>query len=471
MQSGVTTLTSREHNTSFKVYINKAPIFGALLYYVNFYYLCTEKQLLTIYTMKKVLSILSLLLLTLVACEKPAADKVAAIQVHCDNPFVISYEGGNQQFGYIISNPVEGVQMSASFTSYWITDITVHDNYVSFNVDRNREKESRSADMQLKYGETSLLLTITQEGKTSDYDYEIKATVFGGEYTGNDGNDNYNYYVQLGDAEINANNNVPNGTYYYFDIYAAKRGGEHPILPNGTYTLDPKSDHAIGTFTKEWGKAHVNDADGQPAVSFQMVSGTVTVTDNKFEAVVYMEDGTSHHIVYEGELYVPTVVSSPEYGSKLTEDYNFEFPGYMRLYYYGDDFGIGADYWSLALMENSNAESGNYFQIKIITQSCDSSYESLAGTYAPCSDLDPQKGCFLRGLLEGNMYIGSQIYWGLAYGFIDQNKTAPVYDGEIKIEVDGQNFTITLDCVDDNGHKIAGTFTCSGADFYDRSGK
>ena len=98
-----------------------------------------------------------------------------------------------------------------------------------------------------------------------------------------------------------------------------------------------------------------------------MVSGTVTVTDNKFEAVVYMEDGTSHHIVYEGELYVPTVVNSPEYGSKLKEDFNFTLSGYMRAMYYADSYGVGADYWSLALMEDPNAMEGDYFQIKIIT--------------------------------------------------------------------------------------------------------
>ena len=77
----------------------------------------------------------------------------------------------------------------------------------------------------------------------------------------------------------------------------------------------------------------------------------------------------------------------------------------------------------------------------------------------------------MRGLMEGYMYIGSQIYWGLEYGMINQNQVAPVYDGTVDIDVDGNNITITLDCMDDNGHKIQGTFTSVGADFYDRSNK
>lgn len=420
--------------------------------------------------MKRLFTLVLMALTMLVACENPAGSDKTSIVVHGDNPMVVDYQGGSQSFGYVIKNPVENIRMTGSFSSYWVSDITVHDNYVSFNVDRNTEKTSRTADLTLHYGSATTVLTITQEGKTSDYDYEVVATVFGGEYTGNNGQDSYNYYVQLGDSEINANNNVPNGTYYYFDIYAAQRGGEHPILPNGTYTLDSKNSQLPGTFTKEWGKAHINDADGQPVVEFKMVSGTVTVTDNKFEAVVYMEDGTSHHIVYEGELYVPTVVYTPEYGSKLKEDFNFTLPGYMRAMYYADSYGVGADYWSLALMEDPNAMEGDYFQIKIITNTLgDTSLESLEGTYAPCSDLDPKKGCFLRGLLEGTMYIGSQIYWGLEYGMINQNQVAPVYDGTVDIDVDGNNITITLDCMDDNGHKIQGTFTSVGADFYDRS--
>ena len=55
--------------------------------------------------------------------------------------------------------------------------------------------------------------------------------------------------------------------------------------------------------------------------------------------------------------------------------------------------------------------------------------------------------------------------------YIDHHAGGPVYDGEVKIEVDGNNITVTLDCMDDNGHKIVGTFTCSGMEFYDRSNK
>ena len=424
--------------------------------------------------MKQLFTFMFLALAMLVGCNgtEEVPTTTSNITIHSQSPITVSYEGGEQKIGYLIKNPVEGARMTGSFNSYWVTDITIHDAFISFVVDRNTDKTSRTGVLKFNYAGVSTTIEIVQEGKLSDYDYEFRPTSFGGEYRGNRGDDNYNYYVQVGNAPITVDNAEPNGTYYYFDLYAGKRGGDAPVVPNGTYILDPSGNGVVGTFSKSLGVAHVNDDNGEPVVEYQMVSGEVTISDNKLEALVYMSDGTSHHIVYEGSLAIPSVVESPAYGSKLTEDYIFDYPAaYMRLFYYGDEYGIGADYWSVALMTDSNAMNGDYFQVKIITDSCDNpSYDTLAGTYTPCSDLDPQKNCFIQGLLEGRMYIGSQCYY-VEQGFIDNSKGAPIYGGEIKFEVDGNSFTVTLDCIDDNNHKIKGTFRCTGAEFYDRSNR
>ena len=419
--------------------------------------------------MKHLFTIVLMAFTMLVACEKPVENTKPSITLHCEKPYTVGCEGGAERIGYLISNPVEGARLTAAFSSYWVYDIEVHENYISFVVERNTEKTSRTGDIKLNYGGTSLALTITQEGKSSDYDYEFKATNFGGEYYGNRGEDNYNYYVVLGNAEVSADNSVPNATYYCFDIYAARRGGDNPVLPNGTYNLDPMDKNGVGTFSKSGSKALVIDANGEPMTEYEIVSGSITVTDGKFDAVVYMSDGTSHHVAYEGNLAITNAVNTPDYGSKLTADFTFSHPaGYVRLFYYGDEFGIGKDYWSIALMEDSNAMNGDYFQIKVFTDNVDGTIDSLAGTYGPCSDLDPQPRSFISGLLEGNMYIGSQ-YYVVSQGFIDNKQGAPIYDGTIAIEVANDNLIVTLDCVDDNGHKIAGQFESVWVEFYDRS--
>ena len=429
-------------------------------------------------TMKKLFTLLALALFCLSACEKnetpqEPVDTTTSVEVLSEIPMTIAYQGGKSLILFEIKNPVEGVRVTAYSNAFWVKDVMANDGVVSFVADRNTTSNRREGVITIKYGDIEKYVGLIQEVRPEgEYDYETVATVFGGEYLGNAGEDNYNYYVQLGTGEINETNNGANAVYYYFDIYAKNRGGEHPILANGTYEFDRNNSCYVGTFTAEHSKAHFNDGDGQPETSFEMKSGTVTVTDNKFEAIVTMSDGTLHRIVYEGELYVPSVVESPAYSSKLTEDFTFDLStGYLRLFYYGDEYGIGADYWSIALMEDSGARNGAYFQIKLFTDSCeDASYDSLAGVYTPCSDLAPQKNCFIKGLVEGVMYVGSQYYVVENY-VINNNLGAPIYDGQIEIAVDGNDVSVTLDCIDDNGHKIQGSFSSVGIEFYDRRGK
>lgn len=424
--------------------------------------------------MKKLFFILSLMLVMFAACEQSAQnDGKTAIKILSELPIKVDFHGGEQMITYTIANPLPDVELQVSCSEQWISDLVAKNGVMKFVVARNTESDDRMTIIKLTYGEIVEQILVAQSVRPDDaYDYDITATIFGGEYTGNNGEDSYNYYVQLGNGEIDEFNDDANAYYYYFDIYVKGRGGDHPILPNGTYNFDRKNSQAVGTFTQEFSKAHFNDAAGQHAEEFEMASGRVTVTDNKFEALVYMTDGTVHHIVYEGELYVPSVLKSPDYGSKLTKDLEFDLStGYLRLFYYGDDYGIGADYWSLALMEDPTGMSGAYVQVKIITDSLnDKSYESIAGIYTPCSDIEPQKNSFLKGLLEGQMYIGSQYYF-VVDSLIDNNQGAPIYDGQIEIKVENNSFNITMDCMDDNDHKIKGTFSCSGAEFYDRSGK
>ena len=51
--------------------------------------------------------------------------------------------------------------------------------------------------------------------------------------------------------------------------------------------------------------------------------------------------------------------------------------------------------------------------------------------------------------------------------YIDQTSGAPMVGGKIKIEQDGSNYVLTVDCVDDLGHKVQGTFSGSILEFYD----
>ncbi len=419
--------------------------------------------------MKQFLTMVAMSLILLVACEKSNEDTTTKLVINSETPVAVPFSGGECAIDFTIKNPLAEVKLTAVCGAWWISNVEVGDSKVTFVAQRNTTTEEREATIKLTYGEIEQIVEVRQGIKDGKYDFDIQATVFGGEYLGMGSSDNFNYYVQLGNAEINANNDIPEGIYYYFDIYAKYRGGDKPILPNGTYVFDKSGNCPIGCFDAEYSKAHFNDADGNPTTSFVFSNGTVTVTDNRFEAEVTMTDGTVHHIVYEGELHVPNVISSPEYGPKLTDNLSFEHTSAtVRMMYYGDFYETEKAHWSISLMECQNPINGDYFNIDLITDSLENTPESVIGTYKAASDLELKDNCFIAGMIEGLKYLYSW-YYVIKDDYADQSQGAPLADGTITIEKDGNDYIVTLDCVDDNGHTIKGTFNCPNCEVYDRT--
>ena len=126
--------------------------------------------------------------------------------------------------------------------------------------------------------------------------------------------DAYNYYVIisdvgviLGDYEISYKDN---GTYYILDFYAADAVEiTNFTLPNGTYKAATSS--AAGTFGVGDYGATLTMVNGEPIFAIYE-SGNIVVSDNKIEGEITMEDGTKHHILYEGSLYFGDNGEEPE---------------------------------------------------------------------------------------------------------------------------------------------------------------
>lgn len=408
----------------------------------------------------------------LVACDTPA-DKTTSIKIIAEQPMMLDFAGGKLEIAYEISNPNPDVTLTTLPAAAWIEPIIVKNGVAKFFVERNMQTSERATRITFTYGDITEELIVIQNGRpegTVDYDYD--ATVFGGEYYGMGGNDNFNYYIQVGTGEINEFNDAPNAVYYYFDLYAKYRGGDHPIVPNGTYTLDTKNSMAIGTFTVEHSKAHINNEYGVADTEFKMASGTVTVTDNRFEATLHMTDGTVHHVLYEGELYVPNAVyDTPEVATTLTEDYTFDHQNAtLRLFYYGDYYDCGKDYWSIQLMESMNPINGDFIMVDIITDGLNEGpqAENVIGTYTACSDLDIKESSFLAGFMEGVKYLYSWRFICVEDYIVNGNGRAPISDGTISISFEGNNFTVSFDCVDDANNKFTGKFEGVAVEIYNR---
>ena len=109
-----------------------------------------------------------LLATALVACtpidnpEGPT-EEVQRFHLTTEGIITMTAEGGNVDIAYIINNPIEGVKLTATTTTEWITDITV-DQSVSFSVDANPYTESRVGTITLSYAEQSITVGIQQDG-------------------------------------------------------------------------------------------------------------------------------------------------------------------------------------------------------------------------------------------------------------------------------------------------------------------
>ena len=285
-------------------------------------------------------------------------------------------------------------------------------------------------------------------------DIVFNAPYFAGEYyePGN-GISTHNYYFILTDGE---GEQAPNATYFYFDLYADSTDDSHTI-PNGVYTFDLYDSCDAFTCGSYYSYGFMTDANGDPATWYIYNGGTITVTDNKIEAVLTLENGATATITYEGSLALSGVGEGTTL-STLTSDIEVNGTDWTHLAeYYGDYYTADTDNWFVQIYEDPFTGNGGYLLLDLLA---DPSNDNWAGTYtAPDNSLN-FKNKFMLGGVEGGYMTGCW-YAELAEGSI-AGARAPIVGGTITV-IDNNNdsFTIVLDCVDDKGYKITGSVTAN----------
>lgn len=207
-----------------------------------------------------------------------------------------TYEGGAGTITYTLEDPKPGVEVTATCAQDWITDITVGDQ-ITFNVAENEENEAREATIAVAYGDLGFDVKVTQEGNPA---IKFVAADLDGNYYGTAYSDFYNYYAILSDIGFDENGYaLPNGTYFYFDMYSATPSStEDIVIPNGVYTLGLNYG-AKDTFSSDYSKMLItNEENGDTNTYFS--EGTMTVTSEGIEVLLETENGEKYRVVYEG---------------------------------------------------------------------------------------------------------------------------------------------------------------------------
>ena len=415
---------------------------------------------------------LAVALVAFTACETPEGpqgsnEEVKGTLAVTEKSVDVAFYGGEGVVNYTITDGAEGAKPTVTVNQEWVNNITVADT-ITFNVDFNNVEESRVATLNVAYGEQSFDVFVRQaEGMTVDV--EFVATALNGEYYGTAYSQDPNYFAILSKNGTTGWSDLYLDSYYRFDLYSTTTtDASAPVLPHGVFTFDYYDLGVDGTFGHPR-SVLIETFENGNLVESQIEDGVLFITDNKIEAYIKFVNGKVHHVVYEGNLglgYIP--LEEPDYYSTLTEDLIFDHAdGTIRLNYFGDYYGLGASNWTVSLVLPGTNINGDYFIIDIVTDSVEFNASNIVGTYTCVEEADAAKNTFIAGYYEGG--FGSSWYFVAVDNYYGTDDVAPIVDGTITIAQEGVNFVVTFDCMDDNGHKIAGTFTCSGLEMYDNS--
>ncbi len=385
------------------------------------------------------------------------------------------FAGGTNVVEYSLTGVAEGYKATpdATVNVDWVEVGAIEDGKVNFVVSINDTTERRVATLTLSYGEQSFNVFVEQaEGYTVDV--EFVAGALNGQYDGTTTSIDPNYF-----AILSKNGTTGWGighlyldTYYRFDIYSKTEStGDKVILPNGTYIFDYLNTGIGDTFGDFYSVRLETFQDGTFKET-KIEDGAIIVTDNKFEAILKMVDGKVHRVVYEGSLelgYIP--IPEPDYYSTLTEDYTFNHPdGILRLSYFGDYYNIGAANWIVSMVLPGRPINGDYFVIDLVTANNVFDESNVMGTYTCVADeTQVAKNVFFAGDYSEGFFCSW--YFVCEDDSFGSNDLAPLSGGTVTISQDDSGATpkyvVEFDCVDDNNHKIKGTFTCSAIEIYD----
>ena len=420
--------------------------------------------------MKKYFLMLAVALVAFAACETPEGpeggnEEVKGTLAVTEKSVDVAFYGGEGVVNYTITDGAEGAKPTVTVNQEWVNNITIADT-ITFNVDFNNVEESRVATLNVAYGEQSFDVFVRQaEGMVVDV--EFVATALNGEYYGTAYSQDPNYFAILSKNGTTGWSDLYLDTYYRFDIYSKQStDASAPVLPQGVFAYDYLNSGVGDTFG-DFYSVRMETFENGSYKETKIEDGVIIITENKFEAILKMVDGKVHRVVYEGSLELGYIeVPEPDYYSTLTEDLIFNHTeGTIRLNYFGDYYGLGAANWTVSLVLPGQNINGDYFMIDIVTGSDAFEASNIVGTYTCVEEANAAKNTFIKGTYSGGFV--SSWYFVAVDNYYGTDDVAPITDGTITIREEGIKFVVEFDCVDDNGHKIAGTFACSGLEMYD----
>lgn len=414
-------------------------------------------------------------LVAMVACNDTpdtpdTPEATGTMTITSESPINFSFVGGEGEIAFTLEGAKEGAKPTVECAQEWIANITVAES-ITFNVERSNEQEERTAILIVTYGEQEEQVFVKQAKAYEPAMVEFEAKALNGEYqrVSKSGN-GYNYFIILSEKGTTGWYDLYIDAYYRIDLYSEVAPEDltensASVLPEGVYYFDDLSLEDNGTFAQNQSARLECFEDGSFKEDW-FSDGVLIVTENKVELYVTTVSGVVHHVVYEGSLEIGWMeIPAPDHYTSLTADYTFEHKGFVsQIYYYGDLENVGLGNWIISAANSYDEKmNGDYLKVDVYLDSLEYNPELIYGEYtAVATSAELKGGNFLGGV------FGSWLY-GVEDGYLVNGTIAPLATGKVKIEKSGSGALITVDCVDDLGYKVQGTFECSTVEFYDLS--
>lgn len=252
----------------------------------------------------------------------------------------------------------------------------------------------------------------------------------------------------------------PSQAYLFLDIYsdvAAPNMSASFKIPNGTYTVDAQNTTNPGTVSVEYSSLVILDAEGLVETEVMLASGSVTVSDHIIDAMIIGEDGKVYHVQGVNK----TVDNSNAYGlmqldgyptTTLTGDLAMSFSADGAFVYadnYEDYFYVNKNMWYITVLDEVNL-----YEVPLMLL-VDPAKETPAGTYTIGGNVNNEVALF--GYMDP--YYGSTVgCWMVQYTpDYELAALAALKSGKVTVALEGTTATVTIDAVDEAGHKVTGT--------------
>ena len=271
-----------------------------------------------------------------------------------------------------------------------------------------------------------------------------------------------NYYLFLSDVGLDEEGyELPNGTYYRFDLYAPIADSNLTKIPAGTYTIDMYDSGEPWTASLSYSGYYVLDEYGYDYVDVDYFgSGTIVVNEDGsvVAEVTMLTSGDTHKVTRAAsDITIYEVTGGGENDdtySTLTSDLVCNLSDHT-LYYenYGDWYEVGYQNWTVAIMPNS--QEGDFVQFDLLAGA--NSTEDFFGEYTISNNYGSYTSVcgYLEYGYDYNYLAGSWYYTN------DGVTMAPFVDGWVEILDSGDgNASVEFEVWDDAGYFVKGACTC-----------